>query len=83
MKSNITKIRKIKVLIKAEKGMCPQMDIDVALLRFGTHSEVNFGRGTKAIKIQAAGKELIVTFQGKNSGIREEEFAPKPIRKNK
>lgn len=78
-----SKTRKIEVLIKAEEGMCPQTDIDVASLRFGTHSEVNFGRGAKAIKTKIAGKDLIVTFQRKNSGITEEEFAPKLIGRNK
>ena len=37
----------IKVLIKAEEGFNPHLDIDINSLRLGASEEVNFGRGCK------------------------------------
>lgn len=52
-------------------------------LRFGSYNEVNFGRGCKVVKTEASGKDLILTFDGKGSGITPDEFAPKMIGKDK
>ncbi len=71
--------RRIEVRIKAEPGFRPQTDVDVASLRFGSYTEVNFGRGCKALKTRRDGDDLIVVFDGKGSGITPEEFAPKMI----
>lgn len=71
--------RRIQVRIKAEAGFNPQTDIDVTSLRFGSYTEVNFGRGCKPIKTHTEGNDLIVTFNGKGSGITPDEFAPKLI----
>ena len=74
--------RKIDVRIRAEKGFNPQTDLDIKSLRFGSYNEVNFGRGCKVIKSKTDGKDLIVTFNGKGSGITADEFAPKLIGKD-
>ncbi len=74
--------RKIDVRIRAEEGFNPQTDLDIKSLRFGSFTEVNFGRGCKVIKSKADGKDLIVTFNGKGSGITADEFAPKLIGKD-
>ncbi|MBR4846502.1 MAG: hypothetical protein IKU98_08820, partial [Bacteroidaceae bacterium] len=74
--------RKIDVRIRAEEGFNPQTDLDIKSLRFGSYNEVNFGRGCKVIKSKADGKDLIVTFNGKGSGITADEFAPKLIGKD-
>ncbi|WP_316793672.1 glycoside hydrolase family protein [Pedobacter frigoris] len=71
----------IKVKIAAEKGFNPHTDIDVKSLRFGASSEVNFGRGSKVIRVEKSNKDLIVSFDAKGSGITKEEFAPKLIGK--
>lgn len=71
--------KRIEVKIKAERGFNPQTDIDVASLRFGSYTEVNFGRGCKALKTRNEGCDLVVVFQGKDSGITVDEFAPKLI----
>lgn len=73
----------IEVLIKAEEGFNPQMDVDVQSLRFGSFNEVNFGKGGKVVKTKKSGNDLIVVFSGKGSGIDENEFAPKMIGKDK
>lgn len=73
----------IEVLIKAEEGFNPQMDVDVQSLRFGSFNEVNFGRGAKVAKTKKSGNDLLVVFSGKGSGIDENEFAPKMIGKDK
>ena len=52
-------------------------------MRFGSFNEVNFGRGCKPLSWKKEGKDLIVTFEGKGSGITAEEFAPKLIGKDK
>lgn len=69
----------IRVRIKAEKGFSPADDLDIASLRFGCFTEVNYGRGSKPLSWDKDGKDLVVTFDGENSGIGSNEFAPKLI----
>jgi len=69
----------IELKIKAEKGFNPKKDVDVNSLRFGSYLEVNYGRGSKPVRTKKSGKDLIVVFDGKGSGITAEEFAPKLI----
>lgn len=73
----------IKVRIAAEKGFNPSKQLDIPSLRFGSFNEVNFGRGGKPLSWGKDGKDLIVTFDGKGSGITNGEFAPKLIGKDK
>ena len=73
------KTKRIEVRIQAELDFNPQTDVDVESLRFGSYTEVNFGRGCKAVKTRKDGNDLIVVFNGKNSGITADEFAPKLI----
>lgn len=73
----------IRVKIQAEEGFNPQTDIDVNSLRFGASEEVNYGRGCQVLTTENAGKDLIVTFNGKRNGITKDEFAPKLIGKYK
>lgn len=75
--------RTIEVKIAAESGFNPQTDVDVKSLRFGSFTEVNFGRGCKPGKTKVSGKDLIVVFKAKGSGITSDEFAPKMIGKDK
>lgn len=70
---------KIAVCIQAEDGFYPQTDVDIESLRFGASQEVNFGRGCKPVGFRESGKDLIVVFDGKGSGITQDEFAPKMI----
>lgn len=74
--------KRIKVRIKAEPGFQPAAEIDVPSLRFGSYTEVNFGRGCKPVKTEREGDDLVITFSGKGSGITSEEFAPKLIGRN-
>ncbi len=71
--------KRIEVIIKGEKDFDPKNDIDIKSLRFGSYNEVNFGRGCKPLNSRVLGNDLIVTFNGKGSGIDEDEFAPKMI----
>jgi alpha-L-fucosidase len=73
----------IEIRIAGEKSFNPYKDIDVSSLRFGASTEVNFGRGCKAIATKRDGTDLIVTFDGTGNGITEDEFAPKLIGKTK
>lgn len=75
--------RTIEVKIAAEEDFHPQTDVDVKSLRFGSFTEVNFGRGCKPVKTKVSGKDLIVVFNAKGSGITSDEFAPKMIGKDK
>ena len=77
------KTKLIEVRIKGEEGFNPQTDLDLKSLRFGSYTEVNFGRGCEVLKSKLDGKDLIVTFKGKGSGITADEFAPKLIGKDK
>lgn len=71
--------RNIEVRILAEEGFAPQTDVDVKSLRFGSYTEVNFGRGARPVKTKHVGNDLIVVFKMKDTGINSEEFAPKII----
>lgn len=73
----------IRVRIAAEKGFNPTRQLDVPSLRFGSYTEVNYGRGCRPLSWEKAGKDLIVTFSGEGSGIDSGEFAPKLIGKDK
>ncbi len=75
--------RAIEVKIAAEEGFNPQTDVDVSSLRFGSFTEVNFGRGCKVLNTKHVGEDLIVVFSGKGSGITGGEFAPKLVGKDK
>ena len=74
--------RTIDLKIRAEEGFDPLTELDIASLRFGTHAEVNYGRGCKPLRSKASGKDLIVTFKAKGSCITPDEFAPKLIGKD-
>jgi len=69
--------KKIELRIKGEKDFDPSSEVDVKSLVFGSYKEVNFGRGAKAVKSRKEGDDLIVTFDGRGSGIDAEEWAPK------
>lgn len=75
------KTKTIRVKISAEKGFNPQTDIDLNSLRFGASTEVNYGKGGKMLTAKHEGKDLIVTFDAKESGLTAEEFAPKLLGK--
>lgn len=70
----------IKVIIYKEEGFSPADNLDVASLRFGTHSTVNRGGGATVVA-QATDNDgnLILTFSGKDTGINANEFAPKML----
>ena len=68
----------IRVLVKAEEGFDPHTDIDLKSLRFGASEAVNYGRGSKVLKTEKDGADLIVTFDGTGNGITANNFAPPP-----
>lgn len=74
--------KEIKLKIKAEEGFNPHKDVDIPSLRFGSSSEVNFGRGSRVLNTEKDGNDLIVTFEGKGNGITADEFAPKLLGKS-
>lgn len=73
---------RIKVRILADENFNPHTDVDVASLRFGAFTEVNYGRGCKPVSSRKAGADLVVIFDGQGSGITLDEFAPKLIGRN-
>ena len=55
----------IEVRIRAEQGFNPQKDIDVRSLRFGSFTEVNFGRGSKvSVPVRREGFDCGVRWGG-------------------
>ena len=52
-------------------------------VRFKAPSDVNYGKGCKAVKRIASGRDLIIVFDGRNNAIRKDEFAPKLLGKTK
>ncbi len=71
--------RSVDVIIKAEAGFNPHTDVDVKSLRFGSFTEVNFGRGAKVVKARKQGDDLIVSFRAKDCKLADDEFAPKML----
>ena len=71
----------IQLEIKAEEGFDPHNDIDINSLRFGASEEVNFGRGSKVVKTEKSGNDLIVSFDGSGNGIAESNFVGKLLGK--
>lgn len=67
----------VQLRIKAEKGFKPAKQLNIPSLRFGSYSEVNFGRGARPLSWHKDDNDLIVTFEDHATGITEEEFAPK------
>ncbi|ANW97407.1 hypothetical protein AXE80_02880 [Wenyingzhuangia fucanilytica] len=74
--------KEIRVRILAEDDFNPQKDIDINSLRFGASEEVNFGRGSKVLKTENSGKDVIVTFNGKGNGFTKTNFAGKLLGKS-
>ncbi len=58
--------KKITVKIEAEKGFSPREDLDLASLRFGSDSLVNYGGGCRVVGSTAEGKDLLVRFEGEH-----------------
>lgn len=77
------KTKTIRIKIEAETGFEPIREVDVASVRFGASSEVNFGKGCSVIKAEPDGNDLILTFDACGHGITPDEFAPKLIGKTK
>ena len=73
--------KSFRVKIEAEKGFNPQTDIDLESLRFGSPDQVDYGRGSKALKATKADRSLIVTFEGAGSGFTDNNFAAKMLGK--
>ncbi len=73
--------KSIRVKIEAEKGFNPHTDMDLGSLRFGAPEEVNFGRGSKILKTEKNGDDLVVTFEGRGNGISDENFTAKLLGK--
>ena len=78
-----SKTQHIRLLIQAEPGFNPQSDMDIASLRFGASTEVNFGGGSTVVGTKKSGKDLVVIFSGKGHGITADEFAPKLLGRKK
>ena len=74
--------KRIEVKVRGEEGFNPSTDLDIESLRFGSFDEVNFGRGCKPLRTKVEGRDLIITFSGKGSGITADEWAPKLIGKD-
>ncbi|WP_139958295.1 glycoside hydrolase family protein [Flavicella sediminum] len=74
--------KKIKIKMEAEVDFDPQNDLDIQSLRFGSDQLVNYGGGSKAIKTEKSGNDLIVTFKG-DLGLNHRDFDLKLLGKNK
>ncbi|MCF7568849.1 glycoside hydrolase family protein [Sabulilitoribacter arenilitoris] len=81
-KKKITaKTKTITVKIEAENDFNPHTDIDFNSLKFGATEQVNFGRGSKVVKTEKFGNDIIITFEGKGNGLTNDNFVAKIIGK--
>lgn len=75
--------KEVRVLVEAEEGFSPLDDLDLNSLRFGSSEYVNYGKGTKVLRTEKSGNNLIMVFDAKGCGVDSKEFAPKVIGKKK
>ncbi|MCW0483109.1 glycoside hydrolase family protein [Gaoshiqia sediminis] len=71
----------IRLQVQAEEGFDPHSDIDLSSLHFGASEEVNFGRGSKLVRTEKAGVNLILVFEGAGNGLSEDNFVAKLLGK--
>lgn len=77
-----TTTSEIKLKVMAEDGFNPSTDLDLESLRFGSHSIVAKGGGAVVERYSADNDgNLILSFNGKDTGIGSAEFAPKLLGK--
>ena len=74
--------KEIRVKIKAEDDFDPHHDIDFTSLRFGASAEVNYGRGSKLLRTEKAGNDLILVFHSQGNGFTAQNFAGKLLGKS-
>ncbi len=75
--------KKVRVKIHAEPEFNPENDIDISSLGFGDPEAVNYGRGSRVLKTERSGNDLIVTFNGTGLDFPDDEFAAKLLGKTK
>jgi hypothetical protein len=78
-----SKTKTIKLLIKAEPDFDPYNDIDFETLQFGAPEVVDFGNGCKVKDFEKKGDDVVVTFEGKDNGFTEDNFAGKLLGRDK
>ena len=71
--------KQIKVKISSEAGFDAINDIDLDSLRFGASKEVNFGAGSKILRTEKNGKNLVLIFDAKGNGLTDNNFVAKLI----
>ncbi len=71
----------IRLLVQSEEGFDPHADMDLSSLHFGASEEVNFGRGSKLIRTEKSGNDLILVFEGAGNGLSEDNFVAKLLGK--
>jgi hypothetical protein len=69
----------LSLRIRAEEGFRPQQDLDLSTLRFGSPSEVDYGRGARPIATRLDGNDLILTFKRKEVLFHDDDFAGKVL----
>ena len=77
------KTKSIRIKIRKEPDFDPAVELDLKSLRFGSSAEVNFGKGSRAIKMENNKEGIIVTFENNGHGLTKDEFAPKIIGRSK
>lgn len=82
-KEPVTADGRIELLIRAENGFEPALDLDPAALAFGSPSAVDFGRGAKALASESVGKDLKLVFASKDAGFHPDDFAGKLLGRNR
>lgn len=71
----------IRLKVQAEEGFDPHTDMDLGSLHFGASEEVNVGRGSKLVRTEKAGDDLILVFDGAGNGLSEDNFVAKLLGK--
>ncbi|MFO1489521.1 MAG: hypothetical protein U1F87_01075 [Kiritimatiellia bacterium] len=67
----------LRLTVHAEPGFRPADEVDVASLTFGAPAEVDFGKGSRALRSEAAGEDLVVVFDAGATGFQAADFAGK------
>ncbi|EMI43375.1 putative secreted protein [Rhodopirellula sp. SWK7] len=69
----------IRILVHSEEGFDAQTDMNFGSLRYGAAEEVDFGRGSLVVTTEKHDQGLVLVFEGKSTGLTEQNFAGKLI----
>ena len=73
----------LRVTVHGEPGFRPADEVDVASLTFGAPTEIDFGKGSRALRSESVGEDLVIVFDAASTGFQAADFAGKLLGKTR